>query len=141
MRKIIGRPLAILTAAGIGVAALLAAGAGVSTAAPAPAAAPAVHAMAAPVAKPKTVQPANLLADHVTQNGVNMRECASTSCAVVGTANASDNLHSWCFVSGQEIIANGRDTVFWDIVYNVSSGHAGFITEAYLTNTSQSSAC
>ena len=114
-------------------------GAGVSVATPvhsAPAVVAVAHTAAAPAKKPSAA-PQNLLGVGVTTNGVNMRACASTSCAVVGTANQGNNLHSWCFVSGQTI----SGTPFWDIVYNGTTGRAGFITEALLTDQSQGSLC
>ena len=110
----------------------------VAPVAAAPVAAP--HGGAAPAAgstKKTSVQPASRLADHVTQDGVNMRACASTSCAVVGTANVSHSLRSWCYVSGQSIFGNP----FWDIVYNATTGIGGFISEFYLPDKSQGDLC
>ncbi len=139
MGKFIGKRLAITAAVLMGLIGMVGIGAGVSVAAPAPAA-PA--AATAPVgAKTPSVTPANLLGVGVTQNGVNMRACASTSCAVTGTANQGNTLHSWCFVSGQSVTEPGITTPFWDIVYNGSSGRVGFITEALLTSQAQGSVC
>jgi hypothetical protein len=133
MTKFIGKRLAIASAVLMGLIGMVGIGAGVSVAAP-------VHTAPATVAvtaKAPSVTPQNLLGVGVTQNGVNMRACASTSCAVTGTANLGNTLHSWCFVSGQTISGNP----FWDIVYNVSSGRVGFITESLLNNQSQASVC
>jgi hypothetical protein len=135
MGKFIGKRLAIAAAVLMGLLGMVGIGAGVSVAAPVHAA-PAV--VSAPVsAKTPSVTPANLLGVGVTQSGVNMRACASTSCAVTGTANIGNSLHSWCFVSGQSISGNP----FWDIVYNGTSGRVGFITESLLTNQGQGSIC
>jgi hypothetical protein len=87
--------------------------------------------------KPQAITPNNLLGLSVTINGVNMRACASTSCAVVGTADTSNTLRSWCYVSGQTI----TNTPYWDIVFNATTGRAGFITEYYLTSAAQASTC
>ncbi|HEY3606267.1 MAG TPA: hypothetical protein VGL06_02155 [Pseudonocardiaceae bacterium] len=133
MGKFIGKRLAITAAVLMGLVGMVGIGAGVSVAAPVQAAPAAVTA----AAKTPSVVPHNLLVLGVTQNGVNMRACASTSCPVSGTANRSDTLHSWCFVTGQTISGNP----FWDIVYNVSTGRVGFITESLLTNGSQGSVC
>lgn len=102
--------------------------------------APALAAPAGPASvpvKPHAITPNNLLGVRTTQNGVNMRACASTSCAVIGTANASNALDSWCFVSGQSISGNP----FWDIIYNNATGRAGFITESLLNSGAQASVC
>jgi hypothetical protein len=133
MGKFIGKRLAITAAVLMGLIGMVGIGAGVSVAAP-------VHTAPAAVsvaAKTPSVAPQNLLGVGVTESGVNMRSCASTSCAVTGTANVGNSLHSWCFVSGQVISGNQ----FWDIVYNGSGHRVGFITESLLTNKSQTSAC
>jgi hypothetical protein len=133
MGKFIGKRLAITAAVLMGLIGMVGIGAGVSVAAPAHVA-PASVAVAA---KTPSAAPQNLLSVGVTTNGVNMRACASTSCAVTGTANIGNTLHSWCFKTGETISGDQ----FWDIVYNGSSGHVGFITESLLTNKSQSSLC
>lgn len=77
------------------------------------------------------------LYNHTTSNGVNIRACASTSCAHVNRVNTGHTLYSYCYVSGQTIHGNP----YWDVVYNVSTGYAGYITEHYLTDKSQSTPC
>jgi len=94
-------------------------------------------ATAAASGKKTPVQPAFKLVTHVTQDGVNMRACPSTSCAIVATVNMSHTVDSWCWRSGQFII----DTVYWDLVYDVTNGFGGFITEHYLANKSQGDVC
>jgi hypothetical protein len=131
--KFIGKRLAITAAVLMGLIGMVGIGSGVSVAAPVHAAPAAVTV----VSKTPSAAPQNLLGVGVTQNGVNMRACASTSCAITGTANLGNTLHSWCFVSGQSISGNP----FWDIVYNGSTGRVGFITESLLTNQSQGSLC
>src|SRR5262249_56693745 len=120
--------LVLLAVLGLTVPALSAAGAAgqparsvaTSSAAAVSSVAPRTVAQAAstkPATKPTPVQPAYLLDDHVTQDGVNMRACASTSCPIVGTANTNHTLHSWCYLSGQSIFGNP----YWDLVYNVTT--------------------
>ena len=87
-------------------------------------------------AKPGTVSRNFALTVTVSGN-TNMRACASTSCAIVGTASPSHALTSCCYVNGQVI----SGVQWWDIVYNASTGRAGFITESLLNTTAQSDLC
>ncbi|HEX4721741.1 MAG TPA: helix-turn-helix domain-containing protein, partial [Pseudonocardiaceae bacterium] len=82
---------------------------------------------------PNAVLPASRLAVHTTQNGVNIRSCASTSCAVVGTANSGNAIDSWCFVVGGSVNGN----LDWDLVWDPAADRGGFISETLLNNTSQ----
>lgn len=137
MRNIGARPLTIAAAATLGVLAMVAVGSGVSAAAPAHA--PAVRSVAmAQAAKPNAVTPASRLPEHTTQNGVNIRACASTSgCSVIGTANSGDTINSWCFLTGQTV--NGDQ--FWDLVWDQTANRGGFISESLLTSTSEGETC
>jgi hypothetical protein len=138
MRKTIGRPLAVVAAAAIGLVAMIAIGSGVSAAAPAHA--PAVHtvAMDKVAGKPNAVVPGSRLPVHTTQNGVNIRDCGSTaSCGVVGTANSGDAIDSWCFISAQSV--NGNP--FWDLVWDSTANRGGFISETLLSSGAQGDVC
>ncbi len=104
------------------------------------------QASAAVEAKPDPVKPAQTKPGAVSRNfalpvtvggNTNMRACASTSCAIVGTASPSHTLTSWCYVSGQTI----SGIPWWDVVYNASTGRAGFITESLLNTTAQTDHC
>lgn len=100
---------------------------------------PGVTAGAVPV-KPNSITPNNLLRVSVTQDGVNMRPCAAannSTCPPIGTANRSHTLNDWCYVSGAQ--ANGD--IFWDVVFDVTTGKAGFISESLLNTSTQLSHC
>ena len=125
---------------GLAILGVAMAGYGTASATPAPTA---PVAKAAPVtAKPAAAkpapgaQPAFRLPVGV-KSAANMRTCASTACGIVGSASPGQSLVSWCFVFGQNINGNAA----WDIVYNASTGRAGFISESLLTNISQNDPC
>ena len=88
MSKFVGKRLAIGAAVLMGLIGMVGIGTGVSVAAP-------VHAAPAGVvvtAKTPSAAPQNLLGVGVTTNGVNMRACASTSCAVTGTGSGQSSV-------------------------------------------------
>jgi len=86
---------------------------------------------------PDSVGTQSVLSTHVTSTGVNIRPCASTSCPSVGKANPTDSLLSFCYRGGDSINGNPH----WDVIFDQDTGIGGFVTEYYLTNTSQSDHC
>lgn len=75
--------------------------------------------------------------NHVWYNGVTMRSGPGTGYSAVITVYPSWTLEDYCYTTGTTIYGNP----FWDYVEDPASGAAGYITEYYLNDGSQTKHC
>lgn len=63
-----------------------------------------------------------------TGDGIRIRSCADTSCAVLGLGYRSHSVTDYCWVAGTPI--GGND--FWDRIRDNTTGVTGYVNETYL---------
>jgi uncharacterized protein YraI len=95
---------------------------------------PAAQAASISTATPST---SGVFANSVWENGVNIRSGPGTGYTSVGQAQTGQTLWDDCYTTGTVI--NGNP--YWDYVYDANTGKAGYVTEYYLNDGSQTLHC
>ena len=75
--------------------------------------------------------------NRTTRDGVHIRLCPSTSCGSSGLAYRSHLLTDTCYTAGQSIFGN----IWWDRIYDRSTGKSGWVSEYYLQDKGQFRHC
>jgi uncharacterized protein YraI len=75
--------------------------------------------------------------NHVWYNGVTMRSGPGTGYSAVIVVYPSWTLLDYCYTTGTTIYGNQ----YWDYVQDAATGLAGYVTEYYLNDKSQTQHC